>query len=659
MRTAGIVIFVLLVGIQCTTASGEIIYVDADASVGGDGSSWAAAFKFLQDALDDAASDDEIRVSQGIYTPDSNSDNPTGSGDREATFQLLNGVALKGGYAGYGETNPDIRNNKLYETFLSGDLLENDTVMVDPRYHNNLPSRGDNSYNVITASYTDATAIIDGFTIIGGNATEYGDYNARNDYGGGLSNHKGSPTISNCIFLANRAINGGAGMYNIDGNPTVINCVFELNSAGIGGGGVYNDSCNPIFNKCTFYNNYATDMGGGIRNRNYGIPILTHCTFIGNRAENGGAIHNDWHCHVPVNNCVFVGNAAANDGGGIYNERVSAPKMLGCTFASNTAGNYGGGIFNLYNISDHYPPPRLTNSILWGNIDRKQSSYKSQIYGGNTVITFSCIQNGNQDSGNINLDPNFVLNPDNGGDGWGDNPFTLTIDESLNDNFGNVQLEFGSPCIDIGNNTPFDSIPEYDLSNKLRIVDGDNDGVPVIDMGAFEYACEGNIDVITVAVDIKPTSCPNPLNVKSKGVLPVAILGTTDVNVLDIDATSIQLAGISAIRHSYEDVAAPIADNNDCNCTTDGPDGFLDLTLKFKIQKIVEAVGEVSNNDELRLELTGVQFGEEPLEGADCILIKGNHKPFNKADINKDGVVNYADFAEFADNWLRSSIVDE
>ena len=166
-----------------------------------------------------------------------------------------------------------------------------------------------------------------------------------------------------------------------------------------------------------------------------------------------------------------------------------------------------------------------------------------------------------------------------------------------------------------------------------------------------------------VAVDIKPGSCPNPVNVKSSGVLPIAILGTDDYDVTTIDPTSIRLAGVEPLRSGYEDVAGPVSDTNDCNCITDGPDGFLDLTLKFKTQRIVEAIGDVNDGDVRVLTLTGVLFDpmpfETPIEGADCILIRGRHKPINPADINKDGVVNAADFAIFAQNWLQSSIVDE
>ena len=163
---------------------------------------------------------------------------------------------------------------------------------------------------------------------------------------------------------------------------------------------------------------------------------------------------------------------------------------------------------------------------------------------------------------------------------------------------------------------------------------------------------------ILVDVDIKPGSCPNPLNVKSLGLLPVAILGSEDFDVSTIDVASIRLAGVAPIRSSYEDVATPVSDSNECECSTEGPDGFLDLTLKFETQRIVEAIGEVDHGDELVLELTGVLSDETPIEGSDCVIIRGKHKPLNKADFNGDGTVDMADFAAFAENWLQSSIVE-
>jgi hypothetical protein len=115
--------------------------------------------------------------------------------------------------------------------------------------------------------------------------------------------------------------------------------------------------------------------------------------------------------------------------------------------------------------------------------------------------------------------------------------------------------------------------------------------------------------------------------VKSKGVLHVAVLGISEFDVTEIDAASIRLAGVGPIRFAYEDVAAPVSDANDCNCTAAGPDGFVDLTLKFDTQSIVEAIGEVSEGELIKLELTGALLDESTIEGTDCILIVGTSKP--------------------------------
>ena len=132
--------------------------------------------------------------------------------------------------------------------------------------------------------------------------------------------------------------------------------------------------------------------------------------------------------------------------------------------------------------------------------------------------------------------------------------------------------------------------------------------------------------IIPVIVDIKPGSCRNPMNVKSKGKLPVAILGSEEFDVSMIDITSIRLASVAPIRSDYEDIATPVSDDADiCECTPKGPDGHLDLTLKFNIQDIVAELGEVNDGDELELTLTGTlveALGGTLIEGKDYIIIK-------------------------------------
>jgi len=139
---------------------------------------------------------------------------------------------------------------------------------------------------------------------------------------------------------------------------------------------------------------------------------------------------------------------------------------------------------------------------------------------------------------------------------------------------------------------------------------------------------------IPVAVDIKPGSCPNPLNPKSGGVLPVAVLGTEDFDVTTIDPCSIRLSGNEAdpelagtpIRSDYEDVATPF-EGDLCDCNDLDGDGYMDLTLKFDKKYLVEALGLRSSSlagETIPLTLTGnlrESEGETPIIGQDCIWI--------------------------------------
>jgi hypothetical protein len=58
------------------------------------------------------------------------------------------------------------------------------------------------------------------------------------------------------------------------------------------------------------------------------------------------------------------------------------------------------------------------------------------------------------------------------------------------------------------------------------------------------------------------------------------------------------------------------------DCTKKGPDGFLDLILKFKTRKIVKAIDSVSNGDFLDLTITGALFDGTPIVGDDVVRIK-------------------------------------
>ena len=84
--------------------------------------------------------------------------------------------------------------------------------------------------------------------------------------------------------------------------------------------------------------------------------------------------------------------------------------------------------------------------------------------------------------------------PSDGGDGWGDDPGTTNVDESLNDDYGDLHLSPGSPAIDAGSNSllPAD---EHDLDGDGDVVEplpfdlGGNPRIQngTVDIGAYEY----------------------------------------------------------------------------------------------------------------------------------------------------------------------------
>ena len=316
-----------VVGLAGLAQAQMVLYVDGDSPTNGPGYDWGHAYHYLQDALAVASSGDEIRVAEGTYRPDESTANPPGTGNREATFQLIGSVAVRGGYRGLDDGgDPDDRGST---STLSG--------------HIGIPGDNtDNSKHVVTGSGTDATAVLDGFTITGG----YADGEWPENCGGGVFIEAGSPTVAKCTFVGNEADLLGGGMYNFMGNPTVDECTFIGNTA-VGGGGICNDSADSAVSNSTFSRNAASATGGGMLSL-AGTSTVDNCTFIGNEAGAGGGLDID-NAIATVTNCTFIGNTSNGDGGGMYNGRSNLT-VLNCAFIDNLArGVYnvqGGGMWN-------------------------------------------------------------------------------------------------------------------------------------------------------------------------------------------------------------------------------------------------------------------------------------------------------------------------
>jgi len=151
-----------------------------------DGSAWGeSAFRFLQDALSEAefqiendlADAVDIWVAAETYFPDEDANNPNGTGDQDASFELHNNVHIRGGFVGdeqnLGEWDPAT----AAPTILSGDLNGDDifSFTTDPLVLT-FDEYDDNSEHVVRAEDVDSSAVLDSVTIRGGRSPNFSTF---------------------------------------------------------------------------------------------------------------------------------------------------------------------------------------------------------------------------------------------------------------------------------------------------------------------------------------------------------------------------------------------------------------------------------------------------------------------------------------------------
>ncbi|MHC4499142.1 MAG: right-handed parallel beta-helix repeat-containing protein, partial [Planctomycetota bacterium] len=319
------------------------------------------------------------------------------------------------------------------------------------------------------------SCILDGLTLTNGNYAIYCEASA--------------PTIRNCIVFHN----AGSGIHCLDGGPTITRCVITDN----GEDGLNFDQSSPTLAHCMIGGN----AGLGLRCRNSN-PVVAQCNITANGAAGIGLWSEHSDNSATILNCAVVGNAAQ----GIYSYQ-SRLALVNCLIVGNVAEGIcasGSGMLNATNcsilanagegIEAEESRTMINNCIIRDN-------WQGQIVEryGLIRVGYSDIQGGWPGPANMDADPCFVK-----AGYWGDindvnvpvepdDPNAVWVD-------GDHQLRPDSPCVDRGDSTTLPSddhdldgdgntaepIP-FDLDDNDRMVDGDDDGNTVVDMGAYEY----------------------------------------------------------------------------------------------------------------------------------------------------------------------------
>ncbi|HEX7051162.1 MAG TPA: hypothetical protein VF188_13220 [Longimicrobiales bacterium] len=464
--------------------------VDRDAAAGGSGETWATAFKTLQDALtcvrDQAGSGepcegvDEIWVAEGVYYPDEGEGYTLG--DATASFELIEGVGLYGGFAG-NESVRDQRDPTLHPTVLSGDVGRDDTVDVNGVTVDWDDQEGSNArVFYVDGSVTPLTraTVVDGFTITGG-GTGAGSDGAGLYCNGSGSGGACSPTFRQVTFTGNiyRAAYLSAGSGG-ESSPLFVDAVFRGNSAAnLDGGAVYITSsggtASPEFVRVTFLDNEVVALGNGgavfVNSQSGGTvePLYVNVVFQGNSANSdGGAMYIAGGTPTLVN-VVFRDNTSASGAGGaVRGAGLGKFIIANATFSGNTGSGSAGAILGNFTIA---------NIIAWGNgpnpvVGASGNTAHNSIIEGGCPANIACTDVLDQDplfidaaGGDLRLDQ---LSPALDA---GDNEFVLL------------------DAVDLDGDGETNEFVPFDLDGRSRFFDWGGDsgtGAAIVDMGAYE-----------------------------------------------------------------------------------------------------------------------------------------------------------------------------
>ncbi|AWK05772.1 hypothetical protein HYN56_16640 [Flavobacterium crocinum] len=234
----------------------NILYVKQNGN--GDGTSWNSALSNLEVALTKASN------INSVHTDDNDPKKVKKIFVAKGTYQLASGKSyiMPKNVEIYGGFDPDNAITNLTHQRITGNL--NDGSILK----GNNASVIKNDDNSLTGN-----ALLNGFTITGGNATN----------GGGIYNKKVTAKFENCIIRSNNATTNGGAVYNENANTTWINCLIVSNTAP-NGASLYNNASLPTLLNATIADNTGA-QGAALYNANGSSARIVNTVSVKNNTD--------------------------------------------------------------------------------------------------------------------------------------------------------------------------------------------------------------------------------------------------------------------------------------------------------------------------------------------------------------------------------------